>query len=468
MATTATTTTYQYPYPLGGDSLSNVATRIKELADRMETIGNTYSLGITPSTSDSSTKIASTAYVNALIGSVSAGTPVANVITNAMVNTNAAIVSSKLDLSGYAGHTVVANTAARPASPIAGQMIYQTDTDELLKYVSYGSANRWMQADVKPNRNAIINGGFAVDQRNNGASQTLTAIGTVLAYTVDRWYAVAVGANNSIQRIAGTTPYTNAIRFTGGLGNTGTRLGTRLEAVNTNYLAGKTATLSATISASSITSVIWTAYYATTTDSFGTYNVPTRTQIATGTFSGVTATDAYYSATFDIPSAATTGIEIVFATGGNASTQTITYSGVQLEKGAAPSEFEFYDYGNELRRCQRYYYRNTSQNASANTHVFGTGLATAATSAVIFVPYPTTMRTPPTTLEQSGTAANYALYNASGTVVACTAIPTFNSATPQGSNVNYTVAAASLTAGNSSMALANSTTAAYLGWSAEL
>ena len=38
MATTATTTTYQYPYPLGGDSLSNVATRIKELADRSETV----------------------------------------------------------------------------------------------------------------------------------------------------------------------------------------------------------------------------------------------------------------------------------------------------------------------------------------------------------------------------------------------------------------------------------------------
>ena len=38
MATTATTTTYQYPYPLGGDSLSNVATRIKELADRSEIV----------------------------------------------------------------------------------------------------------------------------------------------------------------------------------------------------------------------------------------------------------------------------------------------------------------------------------------------------------------------------------------------------------------------------------------------
>jgi hypothetical protein len=52
-----TTLTYQYPYPLGSDSLSGVASMIKQLADRMETIGVTYSLGTTPSTSDSSTRI---------------------------------------------------------------------------------------------------------------------------------------------------------------------------------------------------------------------------------------------------------------------------------------------------------------------------------------------------------------------------------------------------------------------------
>ena len=63
MATTGSTTTYQYPYPLGGDSLSNVATRIKELADKMETTNLTYSLGITPNISDDSTKVATTEFV---------------------------------------------------------------------------------------------------------------------------------------------------------------------------------------------------------------------------------------------------------------------------------------------------------------------------------------------------------------------------------------------------------------------
>jgi len=364
-----------------------------------------------------------------------------------------------------AGHLIVANTAARPSSPTVGQMVYQTDVDELLKYVSYGSANRWMQADVKPNRNAIINGGFSVDQRNNGASQTLTAVGTVLAYTVDRWYAVAVSANNSIQRITGTTPYTNAIRFTGGLGNTATVLGTRLEAVNTKYLAGKTATLSAIISASSITSVTWTAYYATTTDSFGTYNVPTRTQIATGTFSGVTATDAYYSASLDIPSAATTGIEIVFTTGGNPSTQTITYSGVQLEKGAAPSEFEFYDYGNELRRCQRYYYRQGPY--VSGTQRFGSGIITTTSSANILTQFPVTLRSVPTAVEQSGTVGNYGVNNLAVTTACVTTVPTFSNASIDNATTTFTTAA-TLVAGQACQGVNNSTTTAYLGWSAEL
>ena len=45
-----------------------------------------------------------------------------------------------------------------------------------------------------PGINRIINGAMNIDQRNAGASQTITAA-AALAYTVDRWYAYCTGAN---------------------------------------------------------------------------------------------------------------------------------------------------------------------------------------------------------------------------------------------------------------------------------
>jgi hypothetical protein len=203
------------------------------------------------------------------------------------------------------------------------------------------------------NRNRIINGSFAVDQRNTGTSQTITA-GSALAYTVDRWYAYCTGANVTIQRIAGSAPFQYNYRMTGLASNTAVGIGTRLEAADTIYLAGTTATLSAYISSSSLTSVTWTAYYANTADSFGTIASPTRTQIGTGTFS-VSSTLSRKSVQVSIPSAATTGIEIVFTGGALLGSQTLTFAGVQLEAGPVVTPFEFEPYETTLRKCQRYY-----------------------------------------------------------------------------------------------------------------
>ena len=186
------------------------------------------------------------------------------------------------------------------------------------------------------NRNVLINGNFKIDQRNAGAAQTITA-GAALAYTLDRWYAYCTGANVTTQQIASSGE--NRLRFTGLASNTAVGLGQRIEDVNCMDLAGNTATLSCKLSSTSLTSITWTAYYANTADTFGTLASPTKTQIATGTFT-ITSTEATYSTNISIPAPATTGIEIVFTGGALLGTQTLTIGDVQLEKGSVRTEFE--------------------------------------------------------------------------------------------------------------------------------
>ena len=211
-----------------------------------------------------------------------------------------------------------------------------------------------------PFKNKIINGAMAVDQRNAGASQTFTA-GAALAYAVDRWYGYCTGANVTGQRVAGTGADQYRYRFTGASSVTAIGFAQRIEQLNSYDLNTTTATLSVDLANSLLTSVTWTAFYANTADTFGTLASPTRTQIATGTFT-VTSTVTRYSASISIPAAATTGIEIVFTVGAQTS-GTWTIGDVQLEAGSSATAFERRSYGQELALCQRYYRRYNNSGA---------------------------------------------------------------------------------------------------------
>jgi hypothetical protein len=201
-------------------------------------------------------------------------------------------------------------------------------------------------------KNRLINGGLSIDQRNSGAAQTITAA-AALAYTVDRWYAYCTGANVTGQQIAGTYLSSQYLyQFTGAASVTAIGFGQRIEQINSYDLANTTATLSCYISNSLLTTVTWTAYYANTADTFGTLAAPTVTQIATGTFT-VTSTRTQYSAQIAIPSAATTGIQIVFTVGAQTS-GTWVIDTIQLEKGTQATSFDFRNYGTEFVLCQRY------------------------------------------------------------------------------------------------------------------
>jgi len=248
---------------------------------------------------------------------------------------------------------------------------------------------------VGPYRNRFINGGMQIAQR--ATSNTVTAGTTVPTVstgypTVDRWYVYSTGANVTAAQVAGSGAVKNRLQITGAASVTAVGVGQRIEQLNSYDLAGSNVTLGVDLANSLLTTVTWTAYYATTADTFGTVGTPTKTQIATGTFT-VTSTVTRYTANIAIPAAATTGIEVVFTVGAQIS-GTWTIGNVQLELGLVNSTFEQRSYGTELALCQRYYWRSS---ATANNYTgFAAGQASSSTAGVVVTNNPAIMRTTPT------------------------------------------------------------------------
>lgn len=205
-------------------------------------------------------------------------------------------------------------------------------------------------------RNRIINGNMYIAQRATSATVTAgTGVPTASAGypCVDRFFVYSTGANVTAAQVSGSGANRNLLRITGAASVTAIGIGQRIESVNSIDLAGQTCTLSVDLANSLLTTVTWTASYANTADTFGTIGTPTKTQIATGTFT-VTSTLTRYSVNISVPSAATTGIEILFTVGAQTS-GTWDINNVQLEAGSVATPFERRQYGQEFALCQRYY-----------------------------------------------------------------------------------------------------------------
>jgi len=140
-------------------------------------------------------------------------------------------------------------------------------------------------------------------------------------------------------------------------------------------------------------------------------------------------------------------------------------TGVQLEAGSVATDFEVVPYGQNLQRCQRYYYKTLALQAN---YPFGFGQCYSSTSAGCLVNFPVIMRTNPSALEQSGTATDYQLYTSSGSVATCSAVPAIAGVDTTNliGAVNFTVASG-VSAGDVTQGTAVNTSA-YLAWSAEL
>ena len=344
-------------------------------------------------------------------------------------------------------------------------------------------------------KNRIINGGMRIDQRNAGASVTQT---TGALYSVDRFGITGtVTSKFTAQQNAGSV--TPPAGFTNYLGITSSSAYSvltgdlfvcyqRIEGFNAADLAWGTA------SAATVTLSFWVR--SSLTGTFGgslknsadnrsypfTYTISSantweqKSVTIAGDTSGTWLTNNGVGiqlsfslgsgATFSGTAGAWAGANYTSATGATSvvgtSGATFYITGVQLEKGRVATSFDVRPYGTELALCQRYYYK---LQAAQQYDYFGMAWCTATTSAAVITPFPVAMRTAPTALDQSGTAANYAVtYTA--TAVACSSVPAFQAASTFSARSTFTTSAV-LTTGQGVGGASNSS-AGYLGWSAEL
>jgi hypothetical protein len=346
-------------------------------------------------------------------------------------------------------------------------------------------------------RNRIINGDMRIDQRNAGASMTAT---TAAEYSLDRWRTISSASSKfSVQRNAGSV--TPPAGFTNYLGVTSLAATTvasgdyyfldhRIEGFNVADLAFGTA------NAATVTLSFWVR--SSLTGTFGgaltnngarsypfTYSISAantwerKTITIAGDTAGTWATDntAGMTTTFALGVGSTykgtagawAGATYWSASGAvdlvSTNGATFYLTGVQLEAGSVATPFERRSYGQELALCQRYYYR-VKHDGITNNRLTTAGLAYSSTGIIPITPFLVEMRTAPTSVEQSGTAGHYAVFNASGSQITCSAVPAFNVAGKWYAETAFTVSSG-LIAGNVTYGYALNS-AAYLGWSAEL
>jgi hypothetical protein len=149
----------------------------------------------------------------------------------------------------------------------------------------------------------------------------------------------------------------------------------------------------------------------------------------------------------------------------HASNGAIQLSDVQLESGAIATPFERKTFQEQLSDCQRYYYRIQPQQALYPR--YGLGQASSGIVADFIINFPTTMRIPPTSIEQTGTTSHYGFTSAVGGVLPLVSLLTFNTSTNHNMN-GFANVSSGLVAGNTTQLFSNNTTASFLAVSAEL
>ena len=326
-------------------------------------------------------------------------------------------------------------------------------------------------------RNLIINSDFQVSQR--GAS--FTGITSTIAYRMDRWQ-VGFGAAGSNYSITQATDAPDNFKYSMKWQRTASNAVTNsiwfsqaFESINSKVVAGKTCTLSyyakkgANYSATSsdiqvrVISGTGTDESATSaiTAGWAGYAAPlSTTQVITSSWVRYTHTVTFASNVNQI------SVNLASNSAGSAGADDSLYiTGVQLEVGdGAATPFEHpRSYGDELAKCQRYYYK-LKPGSNASGYASCTNNNASRSDGICH--FPVTLRAIPTALETTGTATDYGCLTA-GTNVNCNSVPTFVRASLNTSFVRFPYATNSVTTGQGGVIQAK-TADSFLAWSAEL
>lgn len=362
-----------------------------------------------------------------------------------------------------------ASATARDAnitSPLEGQLTWLEDVN---KYTYY-NGTAWTDLVSTNGANAIINGAFDIWQRGTTFSSPSTD-----AFSADRfaWSGDGSGATRTISQqtfTPGTAPvsgYESAyfLRYAQTVAGTGATylniLKQRIEDVRT--LAGQTVTVS-----------FWAKADATRTITpnllqwFGSGG----SSYVTAAGSAITLTTSWvrYSQTYTLGSMSGKTIGTgnyleLYVTGAVNTAQTIDIWGVQLEAGTVATPFKRSSptLQAELAACQRYYWRQTSANASDTYYGFATGFANSTTSAWISPFFPVPMRVAPSL--GSSAATTFQMFNNGGIVNATSVALGRSGVTSATINIG---AASGLTTNSGLTVESRNTAAAYLEFNAEL
>jgi hypothetical protein len=133
-------------------------------------------------------------------------------------------------------------------------------------------------------------------------------------------------------------------------------------------------------------------------------------------------------------------------------------TGVQLEKAPQATAFDYRDYGNELRMCQRYCMAWRIDGVAQQ--YLAVGQAYNTTTAIFMVPLPVTPRVTPTGITTSAAAGFGSLTSGAGGSTGSTLI--WNASSNQALTMNYTATAGFTTAGFATALYFNGTAGAYI------
>ena len=358
--------------------------------------------------------------------------------------------------------SAISNTGLISLPTATDTLVGRATTDTLTNKDLTDSTNKFNWPSVA-GKNAIINGGMEIAQRGS------VTLSSATGYTLDRWSVYSPGG--TFTQDSTTVPSGFRYSLKNVTSASGIWYTTQIiETSNAISFAGQIVTFSAYISTSTTTSIQLALGYSTTIDNtiaLGSWTYITALSGGSGT--SISGSFTRITGTYLVPAGAKTIIATINPASSMASGVSVWLTGVQIELGSTATTFSRAggSIGGELALCQRYYWR---QNWDAQTTyaIFGQGSATSTTTAYCQTPYPVQMRVKPTAIDFPAVGTYFQCSDAAAGGATMTALSFDANQTTSSMGFLSATVAAGLTQYRPYVIRGLNSTAAYLGWSAEL